>query len=638
MNTFQINEVTYEVPWEEINCSGGSFKCEYIEIIDFDSSTNKHTEPVDLNDSYALAQNGLDPSESNLQFHQQMVYAVIMTTIKNFEHALGRKVQWATSQVDNDPENGQNFEERYVGRLKVYPHSMEKAHAYYDPHGKALHFGYFKSKPSPESDQMPDTLVYTCLSQDIIVHETTHAILDGMQKHYTRPTNYDVRAFHEALADLVALFQHFSFPEALKYQIKKTKGNLFGKSLLSEIAEEFGIAIGKNGSLRTASEIDDFEGYEQKNHKPYQRLKRPHSRGNILVSAIFEAFVNIYEKRIADLVCISINEGQLGMPMHPELVNRLAKEASKTAKHMLNICIRAIDYCPPVDITFGEYLRALITADIDMEDVDSHRYRLAFIESFKRRGIFPEGINSLSVDNLKYPEIQLNQNDSDLIKIVISFLKDFTMQIAFHTNREDIYEITKASISGELTPKVRKLMNLNKRSKLIGLHERIDIKFNGSESFIKLTGLVFNKHWKDYGIRTSAAYNGRGPDFQVNSLRLISKVGPEGNQINQVVFSIVQSCGAVMKDGRWIDSFTPLPGNRVPELDGQGFLFRGGCTLIFDLDKKNLKYAIVKPILIENNTEEKGPFQLNKDTIEKQWRQLNNSKLNSFCDNSCIHN
>ena len=130
MNTFQINEVTYEVPWEEINCSGGSFKCEYIEIIDFDSSTNKHTEPVDLNDSYALAQNGLDPSESNLQFHQQMVYAVIMTTIKNFEHALGRKVQWATSQVDNDPENGQNFEERYVGRLKVYPHSMEKAHAY----------------------------------------------------------------------------------------------------------------------------------------------------------------------------------------------------------------------------------------------------------------------------------------------------------------------------------------------------------------------------------------------------------------------------------------------------------------------------------------------------------------------------
>ena len=29
------------------------------------------------------------------------------------------------------------------------------------------------------------------------------------------------------------------------------------------------------------------------------------------------------------------------------------------------MCIRALDYCPPVDITFGEYLRAIITADLD---------------------------------------------------------------------------------------------------------------------------------------------------------------------------------------------------------------------------------------------------------------------------------
>ena len=27
------------------------------------------------------------------------------------------------------------------------------------------------------------------------------------------------------------------------------------------------------------------------------------------------------------------------------------------------MCIRGLDYCPPVDITFGEYLRAILTAD-----------------------------------------------------------------------------------------------------------------------------------------------------------------------------------------------------------------------------------------------------------------------------------
>ncbi len=33
---------------------------------------------------------------------------------------------------------------------------------------------------------------------------------------------------------------------------------------------------------------------------------------------------------------------------------------------MLNTCIRALDYCPPVDITFGDYLRAIITAEPKM--------------------------------------------------------------------------------------------------------------------------------------------------------------------------------------------------------------------------------------------------------------------------------
>ena len=47
--------------------------------------------------------------------------------------------------------------------------------------------------------------------------------------------------------------------------------------------------------------------------------------------------------------------------IHPDLVDRLADEAAKSASHVLRMCIRALDYCPPVDLTFGEYLRALIT-------------------------------------------------------------------------------------------------------------------------------------------------------------------------------------------------------------------------------------------------------------------------------------
>ena len=63
--------------------------------------------------------------------------------------------------------------------------------------------------------------------------------------------------------------------------------------------------------------------------------------------------------------------------LHPGLVARLADEAANTASDMLTICIRALDYCPPVDITFGDYLRALITADIDLFAEDRYDYRVA---------------------------------------------------------------------------------------------------------------------------------------------------------------------------------------------------------------------------------------------------------------------
>lgn len=106
--------------------------------------------------------------------------------------------------------------------------------------------------PASKTHHMPDALVFTCLSHDIIAHETTHAILDGMYPYYNEPTNPDVLAFHEAFADIVALFQHFTFPDVLKHQIAKTRGNLSGQNLLGQLAQRVGSAIGGYGSLRDA--------------------------------------------------------------------------------------------------------------------------------------------------------------------------------------------------------------------------------------------------------------------------------------------------------------------------------------------------------------------------------------------------
>ena len=242
---------------------------------------------------------------------------------------------------------------------------------------------------------MPGEMVFTCLSHDIVAHETTHALLDGLHRRFMEATNNDVLALHEAFADIVALFQHFTYPEALRRQIARTRGDLQSQNLLGELAYQFGQAIGRYGALRSALGRYDPETKEWIPEKPdpgmLQRTTEPHARGAILVAAVFEAFLTIYKRRIADLLRIaSGGSGQLSPgELHPDLVERLAQEAAKTARHVLHMCIRALDYCPPVDVDFGDYLRALITADADLVMRDRFNYRLAVVDAFHRRASTP---------------------------------------------------------------------------------------------------------------------------------------------------------------------------------------------------------------------------------------------------------
>ncbi len=621
IDTVDINNLTYKVGWEDLTPGPVG---EYLEVIDYDPTVpgqpaaggqGTYYRPVDLNDQYVVAQEGLEPSESNPQFHQQMVYAVAMTTITNFEKALGRKVLWASRRMLGGSEY-----ETFVRRLRIYPHALRDANAFYSPLKKAVLFGYFSSAPADETLLMPDSLVFTCLSHDIIAHEVTHAILDGMHNYYNEATNPDVLAFHEAFADIVALFQHFTFPEVLKHQIARTRGDLNSQNLLGELAQQFGTAIGSYGSLRDAiGQRDTVTGKwqpKEPNADGYRLVMEPHERGSILVAAVFEAFLSIYKVRTADLLRIaSGGSGVLPLgELHPDLVNRLANEAAKAANHVLSMCIRALDYCPPVDITFGEYLRAIITADVDLVRDDQLDYRLAFIDAFRRRGIYPTGIKTLSVESLQLkawnigvreqdehltqPPVHADEDytfgidyeTSQLFTTINAFLREYADEIKYVNHREGIYNITKRYIAG---------VSASGSGTAKGLHHRINLKFSESPDFSRITGLAFLASFANLGVRKSRWYD--GPSFQIQNLRLVDRVGPDGNQINHVIFSIVQRSGIVMKDGVFSTHYEPAPG----ALDGaaadndsiQRFEFRGGCTLIFDLDTLKLKYAISKPLL-----------------------------------------
>jgi hypothetical protein len=148
MATVGINEVTLRIPWESNldpdppgepgipiahDLQPGPVG-EYLEIIDFDPASGCFYDPVDLNEPSVLGQDGLPPSDGDPQFHQQMVYAVCMNTIANFERAMGRRVMWSPRVLPSGEQaSGEQTpqpRDKFVRRLRVYPHGMRMANAF----------------------------------------------------------------------------------------------------------------------------------------------------------------------------------------------------------------------------------------------------------------------------------------------------------------------------------------------------------------------------------------------------------------------------------------------------------------------------------------------------------------------------
>lgn len=579
--TTGINLTTYEIGWDN-DLKPGPVG-EYVEVVDHDPLSNRFYAPVDLNDPQLLAMDGLAPSGTDPQAHQQMVYAVAMTTIENFEKALGRKVLWAPR------EDGMRKTPKYVQRLRIYPHALRDANAYYSPQMKALLFGYFRASEE-DLTHPPGAIVFNCLSHDVVAHETTHALLDGMHRRYLEPTHPDVLAFHEAFSDIVALFQRFSLSSALRQQIAQTRGDFRKENLLAELAQEFGRATGRQGALRNALSATPAP-------TALQDIMEPHARGAILVAAIFEAFNTVYATRAEKLMRLATGgNGILAQSALPELlIDHLAEAAAKTARQILGICIRALDYCPPVAITFGDYLRALITADQDMEPVDELGYRVALINAFRRWGIFAPEIHDLAENSLTWPGgSELKGYDPEWLKVRLEHTPDW---FRYESDRKSIYgksigaavylhnelvfhglseEIRKPLMEGNDRDPARRKKSLYAELLKMPKAERKK-QYADLYAFGALCGMVLDPDQvkRVPGIELDEAGI---PRFEVHHFRTAFRARPNGTIMDQLILSFTQKRTISLGKGKG------------------DFQLRGGATLIIDLASLELRHCISYPI------------------------------------------
>lgn len=564
LSTVGFNKTTISVPWESDLAPGPVG--EYIEVIDIDPASKCCYAPVDLNDPRLIATDGLGPSETNPQFHQQMVYAVAMATIKHFERALGRVALWSPRHVRQQvpqPSGStaalvprEKTTEIFVQRLKIYPHGIRAQNAYYSPDRKALLLGYFSS--SHIGNNRPQEMVFTALSHDIVAHETSHALLDGLHRRFREPTNPDVLAFHEAFADIVALFQHFAMRDSLRDQIAKSRGDLAQESPLPKLAVQFGQATGRYGALRDS--IGRIEEDPQTGKKVWRAIdpsadqynvaKEAHELGAVLVAAVFDAFLKIYKRRILEPVRLATNGSEVLPPgaLPSGLADVLTDIASKTAEHVLLMCIRALDYCPPVDITFGDYLRAIITADRDLVPDDRLGYRVAFVSAFAERGIYPRDVRSLSVETMLWepPPVQFSKLGEVIPRLDLAWNLQSRREGAWRTSRDNAYKFHQW-----LTDP---LMVSDEELSVLGLRRH-------ASQAVTLIGAK-GEHIE---------CNARG--IEVHSVRPSRRVGPDAQMLSQLVVEITQSYYPTVQFGE---------------------VLRGGVTLLIDLTKNMVTYMVRK--------------------------------------------
>ncbi|MDC8757220.1 hypothetical protein [Janthinobacterium fluminis] len=213
------------------------------------------------------------------QFDAIHTYAVVRLTLSMYQRALASggnaaPVPWQWNSASN------------TAPLRVFPHGLPNVmNAFYSRNDKALKFGDFI--PSGGTER-----VFTCRSLDIVAHETGHAVLDGLKPKWLLSSNPpQTGGLHEAFGDLTAIFLALSQLDQVEAVIAQTKANLHDKTFLADMAEQFGLALGRANGLRNAD--NDLKLSEAGNEV--------HAISQVFTGAVYDILADIfaYERRPA---------------------------------------------------------------------------------------------------------------------------------------------------------------------------------------------------------------------------------------------------------------------------------------------------------------------------------------------------
>lgn len=323
-----------------------------IAVVDFDPATGRPTpgapfvpfadakpgKPAgEFRSDFDAEAPGARPSASALRV---LAFAGVAQTVKMFEEpdALGRSVRWAFDSP----------------QILVVPRAGRMANAYYERASRSIQLFSFPSRTGAE--------VHTALSQDILSHETTHAILDGIAPDLYDAAHPESLALHESVSDIAAFLVGCRNRDLAEAVLQATNGQLHAWNVLTGVAEQFGSAFRDDG--RPLRDLRNGRSMSDKGPASGE----PHAMSEVLSGAMFHVFLGIYDELRAQ----------------PGWNN--VKALVVASDQLKRIVTRGIDYLPPGESTFVDFARALLAAD-EASHVDSAAGRERLRTEFVARGI-----------------------------------------------------------------------------------------------------------------------------------------------------------------------------------------------------------------------------------------------------------
>jgi hypothetical protein len=300
-------------------------------------------------------------------------YAVARMTLTMYERARSmaagapQPIPWQWNSPSNqDP-------------VAVFPHGLpDVMNAFYSRSARSIKFGDFIRQGSS-----PPERVYTCRSLDIVAHETGHAVLDGLKPNWISASNApQTGGLHESFGDLSAIFLALSQLDQVEAVVAYTKANLHDKIFLSDMAEQFGLALGRPNGLRNADN----------NLALSQTGTEVHAISQVFTGAIYDILADIFafERRPA--------------------LDDDAATLHRVGQYLLSLVIRALIAAPNTNAGFADVANEMLA--IASSDGKPIQYQNFIRNRFVVREVLAAPLSALTRDHKTGASLQAGYTEA----------------------------------------------------------------------------------------------------------------------------------------------------------------------------------------------------------------------------------